>query len=704
MAAHRPVKSAPIPVELFFEFSLLTMLASGYLAMAGSGALDWPSLLAAGSAIALRALRLFNLIRFEIPPRWIAIATLLYILFFPLDYYFVSRDFLISTVHLVVFVASVKIVSATTRRDFFLVKVIALLEMLSAALLSTNPSFFVFLAIFLLSTVAAFVSGEIRDASQRAGALPAQLPAGIGRRLGWFSVSLTVSVLLLSAALFFVLPRTARAALERFLPASSRASGFSEEVSLGEGGAIRRNTAAVMHVQFAEKAEPADLKWRGNTLGEFDGLKWYNSGRQTKVLTPAQGLLQLADDDQRRRAGVRLTSQVLLHGGPGLLFVPGRPEFVQVPSPVVYQTAGGGLRVPVSTEGLRYTVYSYFDAGPRQTIGERTLPGPERDFYLRLPPLDPRVLRLARQLTEPYQLDRDRAAAIERHLRNAYSYSLDNPAAPATDPLAWFLFDHKRGHCEYFASAMAVLLRMSWIPARVVTGFQNGSYNPIIGMHVIRASDAHAWVEAWLPGDGWVVFDPTPPAPRNEKLTLADRINLYIDAADVFWREWVIGYDLDRQLTLAFRVDQSRRRFRFASLENAWAAMKAAWQDLTTGPSSAIAQGWLPILSLTAVALAFAWLFRKRGLLTRRRLRLGRGDTNDAIDLYRQMLESLERRGLVKPVSATPMEFARMAGDMETSAAVQQFTAAYNEVRYGGRAESAARLTALLERIERLPK
>ena len=85
-----------------------------------------------------------------------------------------------------------------------------------------------------------------------------------------------------------------------------------------------------MHVQFDENREaPANLKWRGNTLGEFDGIKWYNSERHARALHPVQGLLQLADDAQRRRPGTRLTSQVWLHGGSDLLFIAGRPEFLR---------------------------------------------------------------------------------------------------------------------------------------------------------------------------------------------------------------------------------------------------------------------------------------------------------------------------------------------------------------------------------------
>ena len=95
------------------------------------------------------------------------------------------------------------------------------------------------------------------------------------------------------------------------------------------------------------------------------------------------------------------------------------------------------------------------------------------------------------------------------------------PSEPA-DPLADFLFERRKGHCEYFASAMAVMLRTLGIPSRLVTGFQGGAYNPVSGWSVVRASDAHSWVEAWIDGRGWITFDPTPAgADSPESLHLA---------------------------------------------------------------------------------------------------------------------------------------------------------------------------------------
>ncbi len=155
-----------------------------------------------------------------------------------------------------------------------------------------------------------------------------------------------------------------------------------------------------------------------------------------------------------------------------------------------------------------------------------------------------------------------------------YEYTLELPPVEPADPLAFFLFHRKKGHCEYFASSMAVMLRMIQIPSRVVTGFQSGVFNPISGSQLIRTSDAHSWVEAWLPDRGWVTFDPTPPDPHGQQLSAWTRLGFYADAVDVFWQDWVLNYNLDRQLQLASRVGESGRHLGLNWSENPrmWAA------------------------------------------------------------------------------------------------------------------------------------
>src|SRR5258708_3527920 len=135
-------------VERFFEFSLLGLLTSGYLAVVGSGYLDLPTTLLTVAGLILRALLVAGDIRFQFSANWINAITLLYVGFFPLDFMYVSREFIPATVHLLCYLAVLRILSARTNRDYFFVKVIAFLELLAASILSANLSFFVFLAFF----------------------------------------------------------------------------------------------------------------------------------------------------------------------------------------------------------------------------------------------------------------------------------------------------------------------------------------------------------------------------------------------------------------------------------------------------------------------------------------------------------------------------------------------------------------------------
>ena len=114
------------------------------------------------------------------------------------------------------------------------------------------------------------------------------------------------------------------------------------------------------------------------------------------------------------------------------------------------------------------------------------------------------------------------------------------------DPLANFLFERKQGHCEYFASSMAVMLRSLGIPARLVNGFRTGEFNDLTSQYVVRASNAHSWVEVFFPGYGWIAFDPTPGASIQVR-TGWSRIGLYMDAMASFWRDWVVNYDAGHQ-------------------------------------------------------------------------------------------------------------------------------------------------------------
>jgi hypothetical protein len=222
---------------------------------------------------------------------------------------------------------------------------------------------------------------------------------------------------------------------------------------------------------------------------------------------------------------------------------------------------------------------------------------------------------------------------------------------------------------------MAVLLRAVGIPSRVVTGFQGGVYNPVSGWHVLRASDAHAWVEAYLPAIGWTAFDPTPPSPRPQPLSPLAHLAFYLDATETFWQEWVLSYDLARQLVLASRMERTSR-----SLGTRWLEALAERSTSAVTRAKGLVRSRWPVLVafvlLVALAVTLAvrtpqsWRVR-RGL---RRLGRGRGNPAEATLLYQRLLRVLERRGYRKPPWLTPAEFAAVLPESELARQVREFT------------------------------
>src|SRR5207302_4337115 len=132
--------------------------------------------------------------------------------------------------------------------------------------------------------------------------------------------------------------------------------------------------------------------------------------------------------------------------------------------------------------------------------------------------------------------------------KREYKYTLELTWDPGDQPISTFLFSAKAGHCEYFASSMAILLRAAGIPTRIVNGFLMGEYNPVGDDYIIRQSDAHSWVEVYVPGHGWMEFDPTPADPNHSEFSLGMQMAHYVDAMELVWNSYVLVYDSSAQL------------------------------------------------------------------------------------------------------------------------------------------------------------
>src|SRR5689334_13691278 len=198
----RPDANPAISVERFFQFALLGLVTSGYLAVAGSGYLDSPTVALTTAGLFLRGLWICGIARFEISERATTIITIGYAAFFLLDYLVLSREFLPATVHLLFFLAVMKILTARTNRDYLYTAVIAFLELLAAAILSVNFNFFLFLALYLVFAIATLSSAEIRRSMHRAAATARVGPRRFAPRLLVLSMLVTLGILVLTGGLF----------------------------------------------------------------------------------------------------------------------------------------------------------------------------------------------------------------------------------------------------------------------------------------------------------------------------------------------------------------------------------------------------------------------------------------------------------------------------------------------------------------------
>jgi hypothetical protein len=323
--------------------------------------------------------------------------------------------------------------------------------------------------------------------------------------------------------------------------------------------------------------------------------------------------------------------------------------------------------------------------------------------YLQLPAnLDPRIAALAKDVIAQAgaHTGYDEVRAIESHLRDNYQYSLDLKAG-GPDPLADFLFHVRSGHCEYFSTAMAVMLRTRGIASRVVNGFLPGEYNEASGAYTVRQSDAHSWVEVYFPAtNSWVTFDPTPPAGRAARVRtgLAAQLSKYGEALELMWFQYVVGYDKQEQHSLASTLRKGMldlRRSSSNALDRARDTLPAMWGPVVFG---GFGLGALILLALLARRVRhFGWRY---GLKV---WRTGSESETSRVDFYERLIAVLAKQGIKRESYQTPLEFAAVLGFNEA----RTITNAYNRVRFGEEKLSPAerkQIDQLLSQLERTRK
>jgi hypothetical protein len=738
MASAAQTTAPPVTaVQRYFEVSLFLLVATGVLAIVSTGKLDIVSVLIPSFALIYKGIRMQRGRGPEISPRVATWLVLGYFLFFPLDLWVLSRSLaegapnpplyaaLLSSIHLILFATLVRLYSARSNRDYAFLAVLAVASMLVSAILTVETGFLIALSIFLLLSVSTFVALEIRRSSVGADSPPCEPGSPTARRLnralGLTSLVVAGGVLSIGIVLFFIIPRFTVGYLGSLSLQPGLLTGFGDNVALGQIGEIKKNTAVVMRIRVdGDPARAMDMHWRGIVLTNFDGHNWSTPSQGQMVLEPnPTGEYYFGSPLRAGDSFNPLLYTVLMEPiATDAVFVAPPPETLRgrfgadsirpggLPNHgyLFMDRTGSFFNPSHNNSKIRYqgTARLRLIAPAELRKSSPDYPEEIRGTYLQLPRLDPRVQKLAKDITAHSANDYDKAANIQRYLIANYAYTL-NLTSAGKDPLAYFLFTRRAGHCEYFATAMTIMLRSIGVPARYVTGFLPGEYNDVGGDYIIRGSDAHAWVEVYFSGYGWITFDPTPPG--NEKRGFFSRFGLYWDWFQLSWNEWVINYDFSHQLTLGRNARDSTRSWNERAHEFYHEEQERILHGILAFDRRTEASPYfLPGVLVCLVALLFVLRGRSmiRYAVARWSLRARRGGdlTASLASLeYTEMLRLLEKRGWKKLPSQTPLEFASAIPAPDLSAPIAQLTDLYQSARFGNHPAPIEQMSSLLRSI-----
>ncbi len=621
------------------------------------------------------------------------------------------------------FAAGLQVLRLLTRRGAAhdqQVVVLALLHLIAGTVLGAGLAYGLCFLGFMIVAPGALVLSHLRrevEGNYRQGArdrtgLPVDVPRilrsrrVIGKRFLLVTCLLSVPIFVFTAVLFMLFPRVGLSLLLLNNP-RERMTGFSERVDLGGVGKLRSDPTIVMRVEPSNvpTVPPARLALylKGTAFDAYDGRSWSRSHGPSKLLVEQAGAqVKLKRyPDSRRDSLMRIDLEAI---DPPIVFLPSdavalrlltsqsalpssRPQLYYGDQATLYYKSHNDDR------GLRYEI-SLADAADRKP---EELTALERSRYLTLPPLPDRVAELAASWTANLSDPREMARRVEARLRSGYAYDLDSPSGGAKNPLDHFLFESKRGHCEFYSTAMAVMLRTRGVPTRNVTGFVGGTFNRFSQTYAVRQGDAHSWVEVYLNDTGWTRFDPTPPsgaAPQSEINGALVVLRDLIEAMGQRWNRHVVGYDLKQQIWLFQGVQDTYRKLMPRQNGSITGRLFSSPQRAILVLFALIGMGW---------AARELWL-RQRKNEPREELSLAERRALQIVELYQALDRVMSQRGAPRPSGTPPLAHARalVALNHPIAAEVLELTEIYLRARFGGELLSEEAVDAFAERVRAL--
>jgi transglutaminase-like putative cysteine protease len=451
-------------------------------------------------------------------------------------------------IHLALFSLAVKLFGMKMEKDKWHILLLIFFTFMAAMGSSVHPAMIFYLAVFLAASIlvlARFAAFHVLGTYGVDAAAQPSIPLR-----GFVATSATLT-LIGAIPLFILLPRLGSPYVMGpggSLGTMTAGAGLNDSITLDVIGRVRTSRAVAMRVSYENPPpEGHEGRFRAAVYSEFRETGWARENPRTRAIKRERdGFFHLVEG--RPRSWVEIWLEPGISRG---LVLPTETVVVSMVASTLQLDQEGIVRVPFGRGGtLNYR------AGLSATSGLR-LAENDREQTPRLDAGDltgvsPAIARLAGEVSGSGSVA-EKARRIEQHLATSYQYTLDLVGSQSANPVDDFLFRTRRGHCEYFASAMVLMLRSQGIPARFATGYLGGEYSPFEDYVVVRQSDAHAWVEAYLPDQGWTTFDPTPVdgRPVSGSSGLVSLMSQAYDFLIFRWDRYILTYGFFDQVGFA---------------------------------------------------------------------------------------------------------------------------------------------------------
>jgi len=421
------------------------------------------------------------------------------------------------------FLLSIKFLEEKKFRDYMQIYLLSVLILAASSLIYFGIIFLVylFIYIFLINISIVLLTYQSQDKG-------IQLTEEEIKKIVIKTSLIPLLSIPLTIFFFIILPRSEVPIFNLFGGQAKSRTGFSEDVKLGDVSNIQEDNTVIFRANM-EKIPENQLYWRGIVLTYFDGINW-------KVL-------EGKDESSKSLKGNIVKQTIYLEPYENkYLFGLDKPVRIISKENINRENFSFYLNHPVYST-IKYEVYSVItDIIPSDYVN--------KTIYLQLPKIDEDIKKLADKLKGKNDLET--ANNILKFLKyGEYKYSLKNLPI-SNNPLKDFLIKYKYGNCEYFASSMAVLLRLNNVPARLVAGYKGGIYNDIGKYYMVKQKDAHVWVEAYINNIGWVRYDPTSAISISNKIqeNKISKIKLFFDTINYYYITFVIGFDFKKQMAV----------------------------------------------------------------------------------------------------------------------------------------------------------